>query len=41
MALLCLDRIRKEETLAAGDVILSFVTEVSKFMQGGYVMRQW
>jgi 3-oxoacyl-[acyl-carrier-protein] synthase III len=41
MALLCLDRIRKEEKLATGDVILSFVTEVSKFMQAGYVMRQW
>ncbi len=41
MALLCLDRIRKEEQLAAGDVILSFVTEVSKFMQAGYVMRKW
>jgi 3-oxoacyl-[acyl-carrier-protein] synthase-3 len=41
MALLCLDKIRKEETLASGDIILSFVTEVSKFMQGGYVMRQW
>jgi 3-oxoacyl-[acyl-carrier-protein] synthase III len=41
MALLCLDKIRKEEKLATGDVILSFVTEVSKFMQAGYVMRQW
>ncbi len=41
MALLCLDRIRKEETLAPGDLILSFVTEVSKFMQAGYLMRQY
>jgi 3-oxoacyl-[acyl-carrier-protein] synthase III len=41
MALLCLDRIRKEEQLEKGDIILSFVTEVSKFMQAGYVMRQW
>jgi len=41
MALLCLDRIRKEEHLAKGDIILSFVTEVSKFMQGGYIMKQW
>ena len=41
MALLCLDRIRKEEQLEKGDVILSFVTEVSKFMQAGYIMRQW
>ena len=36
MAFLCLDRIRKEEQLNPGDVILSFVTEVSKFMQAGY-----
>jgi 3-oxoacyl-[acyl-carrier-protein] synthase III len=41
MALLCLDRIMKEETLEKGDIILSFVTEVSKFMQAGYVMKQW
>jgi 3-oxoacyl-[acyl-carrier-protein] synthase III len=40
MALLCLDRIRKEEQLAPGDIILSFVTEVSKFMQGGYILQQ-
>ena len=41
MALLCLDRIRKEEQLEKGDIVLSFVTEVSKFMQAGYVMKQW
>ena len=41
MALLCLDRIMKEEKLEKGDIILSFVTEVSKFMQAGYVMQQW
>ncbi|MGE5425420.1 MAG: ketoacyl-ACP synthase III family protein [Syntrophothermus sp.] len=40
MALLCLDRIRKEEKLATGKLILSFVTEVSKFMQAGYLIRQ-
>lgn len=39
MAFLCLDRIRKEETLRPGDIILSFVTEVSKFMQAGYILR--
>jgi len=39
MALLCLDRIKKEETLADGELILSFVTEVSKFMQAGYAIR--
>ncbi|MCK9204873.1 MAG: hypothetical protein M0P58_10640 [Bacteroidales bacterium] len=38
MAFLCLDRIRKEEILQPGDIILSFVTEVSKFMQGGYIL---
>jgi 3-oxoacyl-[acyl-carrier-protein] synthase III len=39
MALLCLDKIRKEEKLDNGDLILSFVTEVSKFMQAGYAIR--
>jgi 3-oxoacyl-[acyl-carrier-protein] synthase-3 len=38
MALLCLDRILKEQTLEPGDMILSFVTEVSKFLQAGYIM---
>jgi 3-oxoacyl-[acyl-carrier-protein] synthase III len=40
MALLCLDRIMKEETLKPGEIILSFVTEVSKFMQAGYIMSE-
>jgi 3-oxoacyl-[acyl-carrier-protein] synthase III len=39
MALLCLDKIRKEEKLKNNDLILSFVTEVSKFMQAGYAIR--
>ena len=39
MAFLCLDRIRKEEVLNPGDMILSFVTEVSKFMQAGYILN--
>ena len=39
MALLCLDKIKKEEKLKNNDLILSFVTEVSKFMQAGYVIR--
>ena len=38
MAFLCLDKILKEEKLSNRDVVLSFVTEVSKFMQAGYVM---
>ena len=39
MALLCLDKIKKEERLNHNDLILSFVTEVSKFMQAGYTIR--
>jgi 3-oxoacyl-[acyl-carrier-protein] synthase III len=39
MALLCLDKIKKEEKLNHNDLILSFVTEVSKFMQAGYLIR--
>ncbi|HSN50362.1 MAG TPA: hypothetical protein VLR52_03945, partial [Bacteroidales bacterium] len=39
MAFLCLDKIRKEEKLNDGDLILSFVTEVSKFMQAGYLIK--
>lgn len=38
MAFICLDEILRHEPLAKGDMILSFVTEVSKFMQAGYVM---
>jgi 3-oxoacyl-[acyl-carrier-protein] synthase III len=41
MALLCLDKIRKEEKLEPGDLVLSFVTEVSKFMQAGYSLRNY
>jgi 3-oxoacyl-[acyl-carrier-protein] synthase III len=39
MALICLDRIVREEPLEKDDRILSFVTEVSKFMQAGFVIR--
>lgn len=39
MVFLCLDKIRREEKLESGDIILSFVTEVSKFMQAGFVCR--
>jgi len=41
MALLCIDRIRKEENLNDGDLCLSFVTEVSKFMQAGYLLSYY
>jgi 3-oxoacyl-[acyl-carrier-protein] synthase-3 len=36
MALICLDRIVREEPFEKGDLVVSFVTEVSKFMQAGY-----
>ena len=39
MALLCLDKIKKEEKPEHSDTILSFVTEVSKFMQAGYLIK--
>jgi 3-oxoacyl-[acyl-carrier-protein] synthase III len=41
MALLCIDKIKKEENLTPGYILLSFVTEVSKFMQAGYVIRYY
>jgi 3-oxoacyl-[acyl-carrier-protein] synthase III len=41
MAFLCLDKIKREEKLNSGDSILSFVTEVSKFMQAGYFIRYY
>ena len=37
MAFICLDEIMRNEHLSHGDLILSFVTEVSKFMQAGYL----
>ncbi|MCK5230785.1 MAG: 3-oxoacyl-ACP synthase III family protein [Desulfobulbaceae bacterium] len=37
-ALISLDSIMKEKKLLSGDLILSFGTEVSKFMQGGFAM---
>lgn len=36
MVLICLDKIFREEKFQKNDMILSFVTEVSKFMQGGF-----
>ncbi len=41
MVFICLDRILREEKLNDNDLILSFVTEVSKFMQAGYAMRYY
>lgn len=37
-AFICLDKIKREEKLYKGDLILSFVTEVSKFMQAGFTL---
>jgi 3-oxoacyl-[acyl-carrier-protein] synthase-3 len=39
-AIICLDKIVREETLPPGQRVVSFVTEVSKFMQAGYVLRR-
>lgn len=39
MAFICLDNIVRNEKLEPGDLVLSFVTEVSKFMQAGYLME--
>ncbi len=39
MAFISIDRIISEEKLDPNDLILSFVTEVSKFMQAGYVFK--
>jgi 3-oxoacyl-[acyl-carrier-protein] synthase III len=38
MAFICLDKIIREERFNPGDCVASFVTEVSKFMQAGYVL---
>jgi 3-oxoacyl-[acyl-carrier-protein] synthase-3 len=39
MVFICLDKIFREEPLVKGDLILSFVTEVSKFMQAGFMLE--
>ncbi|MFH1321786.1 MAG: 3-oxoacyl-ACP synthase [Bacteroidota bacterium] len=39
MAFICLDKIIREEKLEHDDLILSFVTEVSKFMQAGFTLQ--
>jgi 3-oxoacyl-[acyl-carrier-protein] synthase III len=39
MLMICLDKIVREEKLDFGDRVVSFVTEVSKFMQAGYSIR--
>jgi 3-oxoacyl-[acyl-carrier-protein] synthase-3 len=39
MVFICLDALLREEKLNDRDLIISFVSEVSKFMQAGYAMR--
>ena len=39
MAFISIDKIVREESLIKNDLILSFVTEVSKFMQAGYALK--
>lgn len=39
MIFICLDKMIREESFEPGDRIASFVTEVSKFMQAGYVLK--
>ncbi|VAX10572.1 3-oxoacyl-[acyl-carrier-protein] synthase, KASIII [hydrothermal vent metagenome] len=39
MAFMCIDQIMRNENLKNKDKILSFVTEVSKFMQAGFLLR--
>jgi len=40
MVFIALDALLREETLAPGERVVSFVTEVSKFMQAGYVLKR-
>ncbi len=39
MALVSIDRMIQEEQFKKGDLVLSFVTEVSKFMQAGFLLK--
>jgi len=41
MVFVCLDRILREEKLQKDDLIISFVTEVSKFMQAGFTLKYY
>jgi 3-oxoacyl-[acyl-carrier-protein] synthase III len=41
MVIICLDKIFREESLGNGDLIMSFVTEVSKFMQAGFTLKYY
>jgi 3-oxoacyl-[acyl-carrier-protein] synthase-3 len=39
MVFICLDKLLREEPFISGDLVLSFVTEVSKFMQAGFTLK--
>ena len=39
MVFICLDKILRDEPFIQGDLVLSFVTEVSKFMQAGFTLK--
>jgi 3-oxoacyl-[acyl-carrier-protein] synthase III len=39
MVFICLDKLLHDEPFITGDLVLSFVTEVSKFMQAGFVLK--
>lgn len=41
MAFISIDKILREGKLASKDLIISFVTEVSKFMQAGYILNYY
>lgn len=41
MAFISIDKILNEEKLQTDDLIISFVTEVSKFMQAGYILNYY
>lgn len=41
MAFISINKIVSEEKLQTNDIILSFVTEVSKFMQAGYILKYY
>jgi 3-oxoacyl-[acyl-carrier-protein] synthase III len=41
MVFICLDKINSEENLRKNDIIISFVTEVSKFMQAGFTLKYY
>lgn len=41
MVFICLDRLMREEPFVSGDLVLSFVTEVSKFMQAGFTLKYY